>query len=289
MDAIVRAECCVITPSGIEFTRTPTEAEWLEIGSKISTVSKSLMWMVGDWLLAGELSGYIQRGKLQEACERFGIAYKTAAMAVPVCKAFESSRRLELLTFGHHSSVANREDSAELLEWAAERQASVQELSEVVRLAVLNHPRTQQFIKFDMPRCQNEQEANELFCLWLCEIQSFEAWSRCARKYRGQDGGENDSVQLPAWYNLYLTTEHWARKKFEANELYRNCVLCSRSDGKLDTHHRTYLTLGEEPIYHLSLLCDSCHRNVHDFLRIVLPYECPDAVHRILVREGLTA
>jgi len=94
---------------------------------KISSVSKSLMWMVGDWLLAGEASGYIDRGKLAEACERFGIAYQTAAQAVRVCKAFESWRQRQL-SFAHHREVANRPDSAELLEWASNREASVQEL-----------------------------------------------------------------------------------------------------------------------------------------------------------------
>jgi len=51
-----------------------------------------------------------------EACELFGIAYKTAKNACYVCRAFESSFRKELLEFGHHLQVANRPDSAELLE-----------------------------------------------------------------------------------------------------------------------------------------------------------------------------
>ena len=52
-----------------------------------------------------------------EACERFGIAYQTAAQAVRVCKAFERCVRIHLLTFTHHALVANRPDSAELLDW----------------------------------------------------------------------------------------------------------------------------------------------------------------------------
>jgi len=84
--------------------------------------------MVGDWLLAGESSGYIERGKLQEACERFKIAYQTAKDAVSVCRAFERSSRNDLLEFHHHRAVTNRPDAPELLEWAAEREASVQEL-----------------------------------------------------------------------------------------------------------------------------------------------------------------
>ncbi len=51
----------------------------------------------------------------QEACKRFGIEYQTAAQAVRVCKAIESCRRLQDLSFYHHQEVAGRDDKAELL------------------------------------------------------------------------------------------------------------------------------------------------------------------------------
>lgn len=51
----------------------------------------------------------------REACERFGIAYRTANQAVYVCKAFESSTRVEHLSWKHHQVVANRDDAGELL------------------------------------------------------------------------------------------------------------------------------------------------------------------------------
>jgi DNA (cytosine-5)-methyltransferase 1 len=128
MDALVRSECCVITHSGIEFTRQPTQEEYFDLVGKVRDAGKAWMWMVGDLTLVGESSGYLERGKLQQVAELFGIAYQTAAQAVSVCRAFESCRRLQHLTFGHHHSVANRPDAPELLEWAAERKASVQEL-----------------------------------------------------------------------------------------------------------------------------------------------------------------
>jgi len=40
-----------------------------------------------------------------EACERFGIAYQTAAQAVRVCKDFESWRQRQL-SFAHHKEVS---------------------------------------------------------------------------------------------------------------------------------------------------------------------------------------
>lgn len=67
----------------------------------------------------------IERGRLAEACERFGIAYKTAAQAAWVAGAFESSSRLEDLSFGHYDAVCGNPQAGELLEWAAESGATV--------------------------------------------------------------------------------------------------------------------------------------------------------------------
>ena len=114
----------------ITFHRQPTAEEWQQLGDAIATTQKGLMWIVGDWLLAGESGGYIERGKHKEACERFGIAYQTARNALTVAKAFELSRRRDDLSPQHHAEVANREDAAELLEWAAENKATVKELRE---------------------------------------------------------------------------------------------------------------------------------------------------------------
>jgi hypothetical protein len=105
-----------------------TRERWEEIGSTLSTMHRCIMWVVGDWLLAWESAGYLPRGKLKEACTRFGIAYDTASQAVRVCKAFESCSRLQLLGFNHHQSVAGDDDAAELLTWASDNKATVEEL-----------------------------------------------------------------------------------------------------------------------------------------------------------------
>jgi DNA (cytosine-5)-methyltransferase 1 len=133
---ITTSECCDVSANGITFHRQPTAEEWQQLGDAIATTQKGLMWIVGDWLLAGESGGYIERGKHREACERFGIAYQTAAQAVRVCRAFpECCMRIQHLTFNHHQLVANREDAVELLEWAAEKKATVKELREEKRNA----------------------------------------------------------------------------------------------------------------------------------------------------------
>jgi hypothetical protein len=60
---------------------------------------------------AGESVGV--SGKLQEACERFGIEYQTAKHAVTGCRAFPEKCRHRHLSFAHHKEVANRPDAAE--------------------------------------------------------------------------------------------------------------------------------------------------------------------------------
>jgi hypothetical protein len=84
-----------------------------------------------DWLNAGDREGYVERGRLAEACVRFGIAYSTAAQAVRVAAAFpESCNRLQDLDWTHHYVVANHEQASELLAWAEETGATVKQLRE---------------------------------------------------------------------------------------------------------------------------------------------------------------
>lgn len=122
-----------ITETGLVVRDGWTPELWEAAGHEIARYQKGLMWLIGDWLNAGGREGYVERGKLEQACERFGIAYKTAAQAAWVASQFESSRRLEHLTFGHHDAVAGRDDAAELLEWAEAEGATVKQLRERVR------------------------------------------------------------------------------------------------------------------------------------------------------------
>lgn len=119
-----------ITETGLVIHRECTEHEWEELGEELAKNSNSLMWLIGDWLIAGESSGYLPRGKLAEACKRFKVEYQTAAQAKRVCSKIESCRRLQDLGFYHHQEVAGREDAGELLEWAKETGATVQKLRE---------------------------------------------------------------------------------------------------------------------------------------------------------------
>jgi len=122
-----------ITSTGLVVKEGWTPELWEAAGHEIARYQKGLMWLIGDWLNAGDQEGYVERGKLDQACERFGIAYKTAAQAAWVASCFESSSRLEHLSFGHHDAVAGRDDANELLAWADADGATVKQLRDRVR------------------------------------------------------------------------------------------------------------------------------------------------------------
>jgi N6-adenosine-specific RNA methylase IME4 len=122
-----------VTETGLVVRGGWTPELWEAAGHEIARYQKGLMWLIGDWLNAGDREGYVERGKLAEACERFGIAYKTAAQAAWVSSCFECSSRLEHLAFGHHDAVAGRDDAVELLKWAVDQAATVKQLRERVR------------------------------------------------------------------------------------------------------------------------------------------------------------
>lgn len=119
-----------ITETGLVVKSGWTPELWEAAGDEIARYQKGLMWLVGDWLNAGESEGYVERGRLAEACERFGIAYDTAAQASRVCAAFESCVRTQDLTFEHHRIVANHPQAVELLAWAEDTDATVKQLRE---------------------------------------------------------------------------------------------------------------------------------------------------------------
>lgn len=120
-----------ITATGLIAHGGWTPELWEAAGLEIARYQKGLMWLIGDWLNAGDREGYVERGKLAEACERFGIACGTAKNAAMVAAAFdERSLRRDLLEFGHHQAVANHDQAGELLAWAEASGATVKQLRE---------------------------------------------------------------------------------------------------------------------------------------------------------------
>ena len=72
-------------------------------------------------------------------------------------------------------------------------------------------------------------------------------------------------------YRSYLMSSHWqdVRRRFYASKLvYRvngqPCCDACRRMRKLSLHHRTYARLGQERLNDLMLVCDECHKMIHD-------------------------
>jgi len=71
-------------------------------------------------------------------------------------------------------------------------------------------------------------------------------------------------------YQDYLRTTHWSvmRKKIKAK--YKGkCACCgfTAKDEIMHVHHLTYERVGKERLTDLVLLCESCHKHVHAWMR----------------------
>jgi N6-adenosine-specific RNA methylase IME4 len=79
--------------------------EWKAAGQTLGRIERAVMWWIGDWWAYGE-HRYGDRKAIVEAPDWTGPSYQTCANAANVCRAFETSRRREVLSFKHHAEVA---------------------------------------------------------------------------------------------------------------------------------------------------------------------------------------
>jgi len=119
-----------LTTTGLVVHEGWTRELWEAAGHEIARYQKGLMWLIGDWLNAGVENKYLPDGKIDKACELFGIDYHHARDTARVSQAFLSEDRSSLLDWTHHRVVANHDEAAELLAWAEETGASVKQLRE---------------------------------------------------------------------------------------------------------------------------------------------------------------
>jgi hypothetical protein len=80
-------------------------ARWCEIGANLAQLEHAVAWWVGDRWAFGEHRHGARREITGDAGWR-GPAYQTCANAAAICRAFEISRRREILSFSHHAAVA---------------------------------------------------------------------------------------------------------------------------------------------------------------------------------------
>jgi hypothetical protein len=140
-DDILEQLGCTVVPRGLVFPSEPLPIEKQRtIGLELCKRQDDVHWRFGDWWANtehchGELS-LLVNSELWT-----GPAYSTCANVAVVARAFETSRRREVLSFSHHAEVASLPPRMgdKLLDWCEEplarggQRRSVRELREEVK------------------------------------------------------------------------------------------------------------------------------------------------------------
>jgi hypothetical protein len=113
------------TRVSLELPPNLTFDEWSSVGETLQAVEVSIQWWVGDWWAYGEAA----YGGRKELADRLRVAdpefpaFQTCQNYGSVSRAFETSRRREVLSWSHHAEVASLpEDEADEVLDAAERE-----------------------------------------------------------------------------------------------------------------------------------------------------------------------
>lgn len=106
---------------GWELPSDLTEAEWRAGGEFLGKVERCISWWIGDWWAFGE-ARYGERKAMVEAEDWEGPDFGACRNAAVVSRAFEMSRRRDVLSFSHHAEVAAipAAEADALLDWAEE-------------------------------------------------------------------------------------------------------------------------------------------------------------------------
>ena len=90
-----------------------SEEDWREVGRRLNSVERSVMWWLGDWWAFGERKGYGERKRIVEAEEWEGPSYEVCRNAGYVARRIEASCRHDALPWSTHAEIARIEDDAE--------------------------------------------------------------------------------------------------------------------------------------------------------------------------------
>jgi len=116
---------CIAGATSLELPEAISESAWREVGKTLVMARSATRWWVGDWWMFGE-HRYGDRMALVTADDWDGPSYQTCANAAVVCRAFQTYRRREVLSFAHHAEVAGlpANEADALLDWAEEEIAA---------------------------------------------------------------------------------------------------------------------------------------------------------------------
>jgi hypothetical protein len=98
-----------------------TLEEWRQHGVVLARIHTGVTWWLGDWWAYGQ-HRYGERKALVDDDTWDGPAFQTCMHAAVVCRAFETCRRRDVLSFNHHTEVAGlvARLADELLDWCEE-------------------------------------------------------------------------------------------------------------------------------------------------------------------------
>lgn len=118
--------------TGLTFKEGLSYGDWESIGFDLAKVGKAMQWWIGDWVNYG---GKRYGETYKAAIDATGMKLGTVMTMASVCRAFETSRRREVLSFGHHVEVWSLEPDKqdELLDRAEVEGLSCAKLREAVR------------------------------------------------------------------------------------------------------------------------------------------------------------
>lgn len=107
--------------------------DWARLGHVLGRMEKAVHWWIGDWLIYGE---HAYGEKFAQAVAGTGLKEQYLLNLQWVARSLHTSRRREVLSWGHHEAVAalpsSRADA--LLDAAETERLSVHDLRERVRL-----------------------------------------------------------------------------------------------------------------------------------------------------------
>lgn len=155
----------MVTPTGLVIPRAVTFEDWQETGRRLTALSASFAWCVGDWLVFGR-SRYPNRYK--HAVEAMGLDYQTLRNYAWVAGCVDVSRRRDGLSFQHHAEVAalTPQEQDEWLSRAAERKWTRNALRRAMRGAPAGQPADKGGLTLRIPADQ----------------ESLDRWARAARR-----------------------------------------------------------------------------------------------------------
>jgi len=142
IDGIITAPRARFTLTGMVIEPGTTIEQWMEMGSKLRVMHKSLMWWIGDWLCYGEGSFGEKYSQALDMSDATGYSIGTVRMAHDVSMRIEPARRIESLSFTHHLEVAFLKDKREQDKWlklARDADLSVSELRMEIRRTGAQH------------------------------------------------------------------------------------------------------------------------------------------------------